>query len=68
MKDVADIPGPKRQYRVKFRDGTYELVIAVGRAAAITEARSLRKQRRSALTAGQEGKAPEVESVKKVSN
>lgn len=58
---------PKKQWRVKFRDGTYELVIADGRSAAITEARNLRKQRRSALTApGDKPKIPEVQSVRQV--
>ena len=57
---------PMRQWRVKFRDGTYELVIADGRASAIKEARQLRRQRRGALSAGSEQKVPEVASVKQV--
>lgn len=58
---------PKRQWRVKFRDGSYELVIADGRSAAITEARNLRRQRRSAITApSQEPQIPEVASVRRV--
>jgi len=57
---------PKRQWRVKFRDGTYELVIADGRSEAITEARNLRRQRRSALTSpGGQPKIPEVQSVRR---
>lgn len=57
---------PKKQFRVKFRDGTYELVIADGRTEAIQEARNLRKQRRSAFAGNSEAHAPEVQSVKRV--
>lgn len=58
---------PMRQWRVKFRDGTYELVIADGRSAAIREARDLRKKRRGALSNPHEDpKVPEVASVKQV--
>lgn len=58
---------PMKQWRVKFRDGTYELVIADGRSAAIKEARNLRRQRRSALAGPHdEAKVPDVASVRQV--
>lgn len=57
---------PNKQWRVKFRDGTYELVIADGRSEAIKEARQLRKQRRSAFAGNKEQQPPDVASVKQV--